>query len=203
MYSLSLSKSKNDQGGFTLVELLVVISLGIIMFTSFGIFFNGYLKLYTAYQADASNFTDLASQSQRISNVVRGIVDIVDPQSNQLTAYAYFSPGDTYTSLVKYYLGPGNKSLLVDVTPMTSNPPIGTPVTAQKVTYTIIPNYNKITGINLFDYFDSTDAQLTPPIANQHTIMSVRVNLAVPTKQTNKGFQMSTTVSLRNRKANL
>lgn len=101
MYSLSLSKSKNDQGGFTLVELLVVISLGIIMFTSFGIFFNGYLKLYTAYQADASNFTDLASQSQRISNVVRGIVDIVDPQSNQLTAYAYFSPGDTYTSLVK------------------------------------------------------------------------------------------------------
>jgi prepilin-type N-terminal cleavage/methylation domain-containing protein len=189
--------------GFTLVELLIVMSLVGILFTSFGVFFSGYLKLYTSYQTDASNFTELAQQSQRISKVVRGIVDITSVGSNDLTAYAYFSPGDTYTSVVRYYLASGNTKLLVDVTPMTANPPIGTPISASKRTYTIISNYYKKTGVNLFDYYDTTGALLTLPVANQHVITTINVNLYEPASHSSNGQQMSTSVSLRNRKVNL
>lgn len=194
---------RKDQTGFSLVELLVVISLVGILFASFGVFFSGYLKLYSSYQSDASNFSELAQQSQRISKVLRGIVDITVVDSNDLTAYAYFSPGDTYTSVVRYYLANGDTKLMVDVTPMTANPPIGTPITASKRTYTIITNYYKKPGVNLFDYYDSAGTQLTPPVANQHIISTINVNLYEPVSHSANGQQMSTSVSLRNRKVNL
>ncbi len=193
----------NSNAGFSLVELLVVISLVGILFASFGVFFSGYLKLYSSYQTDATNFSELAQQSQRISKVLRGIVDITSVGSNDMTAYAYFSPGDTYTSVVRYYLNASNNQLMVDVTPMTANPPIGTPITASKRTYTIISNYYKKPTVNLFDYYDSTGTLLTPPVANQHTIATINVNLYVPASRSSNGQQMSTSVSLRNRKVNL
>lgn len=196
-------KLHNSQKGFSLVELLVVISLVGILFASFGVFFSGYLKLYSSYQSDASNFSEIAQQSQRISKVLRGIVDITSVGSNDLTAYAYFSPGDTYTSEVRYYLTPDNKQLLVDVTPMTSNPPIGTPITGSKRTYTIINNYFKKPGVNLFDYYDIAGTLLTIPIGNQHVISTINVNLYEPVSHSPNGIQMSSSVSLRNRKVNL
>lgn len=200
---MSSHNPQNKNAGFSLVELLVVISLVGILFTSFGVFFAGYLKLYSSYQTDATNFSELAQQSQRISKVLRGIVDITSVGSNDLTAYAYFSPGDTYTSVVRYYLNGTNDKLLVDVTPMTANPPIGTPITASKRTYTIITNYYKKPGVNLFDYYDTTGALLTPPVANQHVITTINVNLYEPVSRSSNGQQMSTSVSLRNRKVNL
>jgi prepilin-type N-terminal cleavage/methylation domain-containing protein len=196
-------KPYDSQKGFSLVELLVVISLVGILFASFGVFFSGYLKLYSSYQSDASNFSEIAQQSQRISKVLRGIVDITSVGSNDLTAYAYFSPGDTYTSEVRYYLSADNKKLLVDVTPMTSNPPIGTPITASKRTYTIINNFFKKPGVNLFDYYDITGTQLTIPVGNQHVISTINVNLYEPVSHSPNGIQMSSSVSLRNRKVNL
>lgn len=192
-----------NQDGFTITELLVVIALVSIMFVSFGSFFNNYLKTYPAYQSDASNFSELAQQSQRISNVVRGIVDISNPANDELEAYAYFSPSDTYTSVVRYYLSADGKALMVDVTRMTANPPIGTPITASKRTYTVISNYYKPPATNLFVYYDSAGTVLTPPIANQHVINSIGINLAEPISHSNKGQQLNISVSLRNRKVNL
>jgi hypothetical protein len=182
---------------------MVVISVVAVMFITFGTFFTNYLTLYTKYQSDASNFTDLAEQSQRIADVLRGATDIVSESANDLTVYAYFSPADTYVSLTHYYLNPSGTAILVDVTPMTANPPIGTPVTNSTKTYTIVSNYYKAPGSSLFNYYDASNTQMSLPIADEHSIMDIQVNLAAPASHSASGQSLNIMVSLRNRKTNL
>jgi prepilin-type N-terminal cleavage/methylation domain-containing protein len=199
----STGRETSSQHGFTLVELLVVISLVSVIFVTFGSFFDNYLVLYSKYQKDATNFTELANQSQRIADVLRGLTDITAESANSLTAYAYFSPVDSYVSQVHYYLNATNTAVLVDVTPMTSNPPIGTLITANEKTYTIITNYFQASGVNLFNYYDPSGTLLTLPISDEHSIQSIQVNLAEPGTHTKNGQTLSITVGLRNRKTNL
>ena len=189
--------------GFTLPELLIVISLVAIVFITFASFFTNYLILYSKYQQDAGNFKELANQSQRIADVLRGLTDITSESANSLTAYAYFSPADTYTSQVSYYLNTAGTAVMVDVTPMNANPPIGTLITASKKTYTIISNYYQPPGGSLFGYYDASGTALGLPISDEHSIMEIQVNLAEPGSHTTKGQTLSITLSLRNRKTNL
>lgn len=192
-----------NAAGFTIVELLVVISLVTIIFISFASFFTNYTILYSKYQQDATNFTDLAAQSQRISNVMRGITDIITPADNSLLAYAYFSPVDAYVSQVKYYVSATGKSLMADVTPLDANPPSGVLQTAKKKTYTVIPNFYQPSGGKLFQYYDASNSVLTVPIADEHVITQIQVNLAVTGSRNVNGQSMTTTVSLRNRKTSI
>jgi prepilin-type N-terminal cleavage/methylation domain-containing protein len=203
IYKKSRPAAANRASGFTLVELMVVISVVVVMFISFGTFFTNYLILYSKYQQDASAFTELADQSQRIADVLRGVTDIVSESSNNLSAYAYFSPQDTYVSLVHYYLNANGTAIMVDVTPMTANPPIGTPITNSTKTYTIISNYYQAPGINLFNYYDASDTLMSLPISDEHSILEIQVNLAEPASHNQNGQTLSITVSLRNRKTNL
>jgi len=185
--------------GFTLVELLIVISLVAIVFISFSSFFTNYLILYSKYQQDANNFTELAEQSQRIADVLRGATDIVSDSANSLTAYAYFSPDDTYVSEVNYYVSASGTEVMASVTPMTANPPIGTPITSSTKTYTVISNFYQPAGGSLFTYYGTSSTLLTLPISDEHSIMEIQVNLAEPASHSKNGQTLSTTVSLRNR----
>jgi hypothetical protein len=180
----------------------MVVGVVIVTFSSF---FTNYLILYSQYQKDGSAFTELASQSQRMAEVIRGVTDLVSVNANDLTAYTYFSPGDTFTSQIRYYLNPAKTKLMADVTPMTGNPPIGTLITAQKKTYTIISNFYQPSGVNLFAYFDALGGPMSLPITmtDQRNIMDIQINLASPGSHTKTGQTMSLTVSLRNRKTNL
>jgi prepilin-type N-terminal cleavage/methylation domain-containing protein len=200
---LKLGQPAQEETGFTLPELLIVISLVGIVFITFSSFFTNYLILYSKYQQDAGNFTELANQSQRIADVLRGLTDITSESANSLTAYAYFSPADTYTSQVSYYLNTAGTAVMVDVTPMTANPPIGTLITASKKTYTIISKYYQVPGGSLFGYYDASGTALALPISDEHSIMEIQVNLAEPGSHTSKGQTLSITLSLRNRKTNL
>lgn len=196
---------RNNSQGFSLVELLVVISIVGIVSLGLVTFTNTSLRQYLGLQKDATAFSDLSQQSQRITNILRGATDITAAGDNTITVYAYFFPNNQYVSLITYYLNNEKTTLYADVTPMTSNPPIGTPITASKKTYTVIPYFYQSAGTNLFEYKDSSGATLSVPISDLKTIKSVQVNLKTPSDgQQNAGSQsISTVVNLRNRKTNL
>lgn len=197
------NKPASNQNGFTLVELLVVILLVVVIFTTFASFFTNYLILYSKYQKDGMAYSELSQQSQRISDVLRGLTDIVSASNNDITVYAYFSPADTYVSEVHYYLTNSNKTLMVDVTRMTANPPTATPITSSKKTYKIISDFYLPTGGKLFTYYDAGGTALATPLSDQHTVLSIKVDIAAPSSKNPTGQTLSTTVSLRNRKTNL
>jgi prepilin-type N-terminal cleavage/methylation domain-containing protein len=191
------------ESGFTLVELLITMILVVLLSGMFYTFFKTNLFTYLNLQKDASGFTDLASQSQRIATVVRGATDIVSVNDDDMVIYGYFYPTDAYVSLIHYYRNAADTVLYADVTPMTANPPIGTPITANKKTFTIIPNFKAVSGVKLFQYLDSGGAVLGLPISDLHTIKGIQVNLAVTTATGGGNQSMSVQVSLRNRKTNL
>lgn len=202
-FILAHPKGKAKQGGYTLVELVVVMTLTLVLSVAFYSFFKTNLFTYLNLQKDASSFTGLAYQSQRLATVVRGATSIVSIADNDLVIYAYFYPSDVYVSIVHYYLNATSTILYADVTPMSANPPIGTPITASKKTYTIISNYKQIAGIKLFEYLDDTGTTMTLPIADLHTIKGITINLAVPTAIGGGNESTTLQVNLRNRKNNL
>ncbi len=194
-----LRHNPGTQSGFTLVELLIVISLVGVIFVTFGSFFTNYLILYSKYQQDANNFTELSLQSERVAQVLRGLTDIVSESANSITVYAYFSPADTYVSEVTYYLNSSKTQLLATVTPMTSNPPIGSAITSETRNYTVISNFYLPTNGTLFNYFGAGGIPLSLPISDEHSIMEIQINLAEPESRNANGQTLSTTISLRNR----
>jgi prepilin-type N-terminal cleavage/methylation domain-containing protein len=192
------------EAGFTLVEMLVSIVLVAIIGVTFLVFFKSALFSYLNLQADATSLTQLSSQEMRVATVLRGLTNINSASANDLSIYSYFYPSDTYVSLVHYYLHQTgtDKQLLADVTPMSANPPIGTPLTSQEQTFTVIDNFYQPTGGSLFTYLDSGNSPLNLPISDPESIKAIQVNLASSlTGGNTESVQVE--VSLRNRKTNL
>lgn len=195
--------TSHSERGISLVELVIVMSLTLLMGAAFYTFFRTNFFTYLNLQKDATGFTELATQSQRIGNVLRGSTDIVDAKDDEATLYGYFFPTDTYVSLIRYYTGSNGTKLYADVTPMTSNPPIGTQITAQKKTHVIINNFKNGQNVKLFQYLDSAGAVLPLPISELHSIKGMKVNLAVDTAAGTTNQAVTLQVSLRNKKTNL
>ena len=192
--------SHDNQQGFTLIELTIsMVVLGVV-FTTFGVFFNNYLRSYSDYQINGTNFTQAAQQSERMSNVLRGLTDIESATATDLTAYAYFAPADQFVSLVRYYYDAPTRSIIAEVTRMSANPPVGVSIPETKQSYTIVENYILRSGASLFEYFDAGGGVLGSPVVDQRLVQSIRVNLVVDTAQTDAGQEISVSVSLRNRR---
>lgn len=198
-----MSIRSRSEAGFTIVELNVTILLiGILSLVIYASF-NTSIQSYFGLQKQSMNFTEMAVQTQRISNVLRSSTDIVSAADSDITVYAYFSPADQYVSKVRYYKNPSKTQLMADVTRMTSNPPVGTEIISTKRTYTILSYYSEVSGNKLFTYLDATGNTLAMPISDLQTIKGIRVSLTSPSSQTGVNQTINTQVSLRNRKTNL
>jgi len=190
-----------------MIELLITIVLIGIVSLIFLVFFKSSLFTYLDLQKDASSMTSLNHQAYRISSVLRGSTQITSAAANELELYAYFYPSDTYVSLVRYYVAMdgSKKQLRADLTPMSSNPPLGTPLTANTRSLVIIDDLYQPSGVDLFAYLNAGGTPISLPISDTLAIKGVSVTLASKTaRDVGGGNQtMKVQVSLRNRKTNL
>lgn len=195
---------QQSQEGFTLVELVVVMVLTLLVGAVFMTVFRSSVYNFVNMQSDATASVQMNTQANRIGMVLRGSTGIVSASGNDLVLYSYFYPSDSYVSLLHYYLQTtgGVTSLKADLTPMSANPPIGTPQIAQKKTFSIIDSYYQASGVNLFTYLDSSGNPIASPVSELQTIKGIQVTLAAKTSS-NTNQTMSVQVSLRNRKTNL
>lgn len=202
---LSNHYKNRNASGFTLVEVMIAITMSAIVMTIIFTFFTTSFNQYFALQEDGMIYGDLALQSQRIASVLRSTTNITQATNNEITAYAYFSPNDTYVSQIHYFISTDGKKLLADVTPMSANPPTGALLVGSIRHYTVIDKYYAVSGINTFSYLGTGTTAIPTPIADLHTIKQISVNLASPTKAPNvNGYnQITVQVMLRNRKTNL
>lgn len=175
-----------------------------IIGTTFLVFFKSSFFNYLNLQSDATTTTQVNTQANRVAQVMRGVTGITSVSANDFQGYSYFYPQDAYVSLIHYYLHTSGKTtqLLADVTPMSANPPIGSPLTTKLKTYTIIDNFYQPSGGSLFTYLDTSGNSLSLPISDLQTIKGVQVNLAAKLSN-NSNETLSVQVGLRNRKTNL
>lgn len=196
---------RRNQAGFTLNELLVVMLTSSVLIIVLLSFTSTTIQNFLRLQAEGLANSKLADGSFRVSRVLRGANYIEIADTDSLTAYAYFSPQDAYTSKITYYLNGAQNKLLADVTPMTADYPIGTLITANQKTVTIIDGFYKQAGTPTFKYYTSTSLEITTPVADLQSIKNISVNLYARIFQSNNQEFASSSVSvnLRNRKTNL
>jgi len=190
-----------DEKGFTLVELVIGLTLTVVILTAAFTFFNNSLQQYLWLQKDGMSSSELAAQTQRIASVMRGATDVVLASNTEMTIYAYFSPSDTYVSEVHYYKSNDGTQLLAQVTPFTANPPNGVLDTSKTRVSQVVDDFYTKDGVNTFEYIDSSGNTMTLPITEKHTIKGLRINLV--SKPPGASNSLSVQVSLRNRKTNL
>ena len=196
---------QSAETGFSLIELMLVIAIVGVITTTIYTFFNNSVSQYIALQTNSVRHGELTVQSQRMASLVRGLTDINVATTSELSMYAYLSPRDTTVSLIRYYKSADGTKLYADVTPMSANPPTGTPVTADKKTITLLDNFYTVGGINLFTYLDSAGNTLANPVTDLRTIKGIKMTLAVTSTApvANGNETVSVQVALRNRKSNL
>ena len=193
---------KHEDNGFTIAELVIVISLVAIVSIIFANFFSDNFKSYLRLQQTTVTTNTLNSSSQRIARVVRGMTTITQATDDSLTGFAYFTPRDNTLSKVRYFFDSPSGTIKVGVTPASGTAP----------NYTYNSSSEKITSISegvvnttpIFTYQDSSGSSQQFTTETYKDIKAIKIDLvskAIPGKTI--PLEISTTVALRNRKSNL
>jgi prepilin-type N-terminal cleavage/methylation domain-containing protein len=196
-----MSPRNFNQRGYSLVELLVVISLTAMIAVPLIIFSSKGLTSYEFLQAQSDTSTDLSSLSQRIGKVVRGATGIITAQSNTLTMYGYFSPADTEVKKIRYFIS--GRNLNIGVTRPDS--------ATQPYTYNNYPEVITTTRVDLsmgsnpmFTYYDDAGNLLSGGFTTgQVKAVGLYVAANPRLNQLPVPISLTTRVTLRNFKTNL
>jgi prepilin-type N-terminal cleavage/methylation domain-containing protein len=192
---------RNHQSGYTLLELLITMTIIGILGLSIMNFTIQVMKGYKYVSLQSTTAVDLSNTLDRVSKVIRGSTDVVDAQTNSLTIYAYFLPNDAVVDKIKYYSSGTN--LFADVTPPSGTAPSYTYSAADTKTYKI-SSFLAAGSPPVFTYYDDVGNQLTGSFAvNQVKQIGIQISVNPDTQTLKKDISTQTKVTLRNKKTNL
>lgn len=188
-------------GGYSLIELLVVISITSAIAVPLTLFSIKGLTSYAFLQAQSDTALELNTLANRIAKVVRGTSSVDTAQPNTLTIYGYFSPQDTVIKKIRYFIAGTN--LNIGVTPPTGTAPNYTYDAATEVITTTRIDL-VMAGKPLFTYYDDAGNVLSGAfLTSQVKNVGLYVAANPSAKQVAVPISISTRVTLRNLKTNL
>jgi prepilin-type N-terminal cleavage/methylation domain-containing protein len=187
----------NLEKGFTLIETLVSIGIFLLIIIAVNTFAVDIFSFNRKIYKNIENTQDIKVFLQDFSREIRsmsisntGAFPIVEAGTSSITFYSD-SDSDDLKEEIKYYVQ--NDSLLKRVIVPNTNPINYSTSTAQITS--VIEGID--TGINIFEYFDSSYAGTTTSIVhpvNPYVIKLIKVNISV------EGKVFTTQVSIRNLK---
>jgi type II secretory pathway pseudopilin PulG len=189
------------QGGYSLLELIIVMGLVAMVAVPLTVFTYKGLSSFEFLQAQSNTSQELTTLAARMTKVIRGATGIVSATDNSLIIYGYFSPADTQVKKIRYFINGTN--LNIGVTPPTGTAPNYTYNSANEV-ITVTRVDLQMEGNALFRYYDENGV-LLPNGFSLSQVKGVGVYVAANprTKQLSKPVSLSTQVTLRNFKTNL
>lgn len=195
------SRWRRNSGGYSLIELLVVITLTAMIAVPLVTFSYKGMTSYEVLQAQSNTSTELNTLSERVAKVIRGTTSIIDAQANTLTIYGYFSPADTQIKRIRYFINGSNLSIGV-TQPDSASLPYTFNTNPEQITTTRIDL--AMGSAPLFTYYDDTATQLGAGfVTSQIKQIGIYVAANPKTKLVGTPISLSTRVTLRNFKTNL
>lgn len=193
---MSVIDSKNNKG-FTITELIVVMSLIAIISGFVYIFFSQSIINFLRLQSANITVVDRTRALNRMMQVVRGITNISDAQANSLTATTYFSPTDTVPSRVTYSYDASTKELTVKTILADGASPNYTYNIANQKTSVVL--YGLQLQESLFAYYNRTGSIAVIDGSDYSSIASVNITINSVVEGNPGPTELSTTVLLRNK----
>lgn len=189
------------QGGFTLLEVLIAMTIITMISVLIGkVTIDGFTRYqYLQYQANGS--ADLSNILNRVAKVIRGTTSIDTASTNTLTLYGYFVPQDVTVDKIRYFVT--GTALQVGVIKPVGAAPNYTYPSANEVVTTITTNLT--TSPNpIFTYYDDAGNQL----ANGFGIAQIKqigiyLSYNPSPHYLHINISTGTRVTLRNMKTNL
>lgn len=198
--ALKLQIKKYNKDGFSLIEVLVVITILTLMSAAFmALFSNGY-KTYK-YNQEMIGSSELAAKGIReFEKTTRGATQITDATNNLLTFLAY-QKGDSYPAPSKISLYLNGNDFYKSVIPPTPSGSTYIYQDADKVTTLIT---GSVSDQNMFSYYNEAGTLLSsPPEKDAVKMIGCTVTIDLDPTKSPAGIPQSTKVELRNLKTNL
>lgn len=188
--------------GFTLVELIVVMSIAMLLG---GIVTDFYVQMNTKnQQVQASSLAqrDLSLAADKFNRILRSTTLLVSASQTSLTVRGYPNPSDEVPSQINIYIS--NSKVSYSVIAPTGTAPNYIYDQANAKVYTLLPNVTNSISLPLFKYYNNTNTLLDFPVT---TASVTEVEFLPSAKDADNILKtpitVATRVQLRNFKTNL
>ncbi|MCL5407535.1 MAG: prepilin-type N-terminal cleavage/methylation domain-containing protein [Patescibacteria group bacterium] len=196
--ALKLQIKKYD--GFSLMELMVTITILILMSTAFMVLFSNGYKTYRYNREMIGSAEQAAIGIRAFEKTARGATNITEAANNLLTFLAY-QKGDNYPapSKISFYLT--GASFYKSVIPPT---PSGSTYIYQDADKVVTLITDHVSSQNMFSYYNEAGTLLSmPPAKEAIKMINFSITIDLDPAQAPNGVNQSTKVELRNLKTNL
>lgn len=192
-------KKYNSSSGFSLMELMVVITILVLMSTALMSLFASAWKTYKYNHEMIGSEEQAAIGIRAFEKTTRAASQIIEATASTLTFLAY-QKGDSYPAPSKISLYVTDTNFYKSVIPPT--PSGATYVYTADPVITLITG--NVSGQNIFSYYNEANTLIAiPPALDAIKMISCTLTIDQNPNQAPAGIPITTKVELRNLKTNL